>query len=76
MPKDYNDKTKLNATTNHHSIGLHFRDFIVCLDVQCGESDDALVKRIVKYLKTTLASEGKKSLDVMDKYKEDADVDG
>lgn len=75
MPKDYNDKTKLNATTNHHSIGLHCRGFIVCLDVQCSEEDDALVRRLVKYLKTTLASEGKKSLDVMAKYKEGADAE-
>lgn len=75
MPKDYNDKTKLNATTNHHSIGLHYRGLVVCLDIQCSEEDAPLVKRIVKYLKTTLASEGKKSLDAMAKYKEDADAE-
>jgi hypothetical protein len=75
MPKDYNDKTKLNAITDHHSIGLHYRGFIVCLDVQCGPNDDELVKRLVKYLRTTLNSEGKKSLDKLAKYKEDADVD-
>jgi len=75
MPKDYNDRTKLNATTNHHSIGLHYKKFILCLDVQCGEEDEPLVKRITKYLKTLLASEGKKSLDVMAKYKEEADAE-
>lgn len=73
MPKDYNDKTKLNATTNHHSIGLHYRGLIVCLDFQCSEEDEPLVKRITKYLKTLLASEGKKSLDAMAKYKEEAE---
>jgi len=76
MPLDYNDRSRLNAVTNHHSIGLHYRGFTVCLDVQCGPEDDALVKRLVKYLKTTLRAEGKKSLDEMAKYKDEADADG
>jgi hypothetical protein len=61
VPKDYHDKTKLNARTTHHSIGLHYEDLIVCLDIQCSDEDADLVKQIVKYTKTVVSKRGKES---------------
>lgn len=71
--RDYYDITTLNPSTKHHSVGLHYRGFSVCLDVQCGDEDEALVKRLVRYLKSTLKAEGKKSLDQLDKYHSEED---
>lgn len=59
--KDYHDINPLGEGS-HHSVGIHFKGFTVCLDVQCSKEDADLVEQIRKYITSTLKKVGKKNV--------------